>query len=113
MDSMGGAFCKRNFFVAGLFRSNCNSLYCLEMAKCCRVRRAVWQRCRWTSTDAWKNAGKWATVERKGGFVAGFYRTQLQTLDGLTQFRECEPLQWGHFGARTYTGSVPAPKGAF
>merc|ERR1712146_367361 len=34
-DTRGGKFCRRNYFVAGLFRSHCNSLYCIEMAKCC------------------------------------------------------------------------------
>jgi len=113
MDSAGGAFCRRNYFVAGLFRSNCNSLYCMEMAKCCRVRRAVWQNCRWSSTSAWGNAGKWAQLERGGSFVAGFYRTPLQTLNGLTKFRECDPIQWGGFGVKTWAGSAPKPTGAF
>jgi len=98
LDSQGGAFCKRNYFVAGLFRSHCNSLYCIEMAKCCQVRRAVWDACKWTQTDAWKRPGYYAEVTGKGSFIAGFYRSTKHTLDGLTQFRECEPKEWGEFG---------------
>merc|ERR1711998_273268 len=46
-DYKGGKFCRRGFFVAGLFRSHCNSLYCIEMAKCCQVKRSLWNTCRW------------------------------------------------------------------
>jgi hypothetical protein len=97
MNSQGGAFCQRNYFVAGLFRSHCNSLYCLEMAKCCQVKRSVWEGCKWTSIESWKRAGIYAEVEGKGSFVAGFYRTQQHTLDGLTKFRECSPRSFGDF----------------
>merc|ERR1712086_405719 len=38
-DFKGGKLCRKNYFVAGLFRSHCNSLYCLEMAKLPRVRQ--------------------------------------------------------------------------
>merc|ERR1712086_782463 len=46
-DFKGGKLCRKNYFVAGLFRSHCNSLYCLEMAKCCQVQRSVWNECKW------------------------------------------------------------------
>merc|ERR1711998_613274 len=50
-DSRGGKFCRRNYFVAGLFRSHCNSLYCIEMAKCCSVKRSLWTNCKWVNTN--------------------------------------------------------------
>merc|ERR1711918_191556 len=49
MDSKGGKFCRRNYFIAGFFRSHCNSLYCIEMAKCCSVKRSIWKDCSWTN----------------------------------------------------------------
>merc|ERR1712070_162621 len=55
-DTRGGKFCRRNYFVAGLFRSHCNSLYCIEMAKCCNVKRSIWTDCKWTKNDGWNTA---------------------------------------------------------
>merc|ERR1711868_129482 len=52
-DTRGGKFCRRNYFVAGLFRSHCNSLYCIEMAKCCSVKRSLWTNCKWVNTKEW------------------------------------------------------------
>jgi hypothetical protein len=95
-DSKGGKFCRRNYFVAGLFRSHCNSLYCLEMAKCCQVKRSVWNLCQWSATS--KNAmqrGKLTQVSGKTSFIAGFYRSAEHTLYGLTYFRQCDPLFYG------------------
>merc|ERR1712057_117482 len=75
-DSKGGKFCRRNYFVAGLFRSHCNSLYCLEMAKCCQVKRSLWTKCSWTAINQNSLARGSSTVQVSGsqGFFAGFYR---------------------------------------
>merc|ERR1712167_447405 len=35
-DTRGGKFCRRNYFVAGLFRSHCNSLYLLRWPSAAR-----------------------------------------------------------------------------
>merc|ERR1711964_70146 len=94
MGTKGGKFCRRNYFVAGLFRSHCNSLYCLEMAKCCQVKRSIWTRCMWTPVKF--GAGKkTATVQGTKSFIAGFYRTKQYTLGGLTYYYECEPHFYG------------------
>jgi len=99
-DTKGGKFCRRNYFVAGLFRSHCNSLYCLEMAKCCQVKRSVWNDCKWTRMSEWKDGGKFSEIERSAtglaqGFIAGFYRSNSHTLDGLQHMRQCVPVFWG------------------
>jgi len=96
-DSKGGKFCRRNYFVAGLFRSHCNSLYCLEMAKCCQVKRSLWTKCSWTAINANSVKSGSATVEVSGkqGFVAGFYRDGTHTLSGLKYFRQCDPIFYG------------------
>lgn len=62
LDSAGEAFCRQNYFVAGLFRSHCNSLYCLEMAKCCQVRHATWSDCKWTPMSSWETTRAYAEV---------------------------------------------------
>jgi hypothetical protein len=100
-DTAGGKFCRRNFFIAGLFRSHCNSLYCLEMAKCCQIRRAIWSVCSWQAlaTQDLATSSKIAMVSgRNGDFIAGFYRSHTHTLAGLTHFRTCNPLWYGNYG---------------
>jgi len=92
-DTAGGKFCRRGYFVAGLFRSHCNSLYCLEMAKCCRPKRSVWNRCKWEKVSENEETGE-ATVANPA-FIVGFYRDEQHTLDGLTWFRSCIPYFYG------------------
>jgi len=105
-DFKGGKLCRRNYFVAGLFRSHCNSLYCLEMAKCCQVQRSVWNACKWVdiqSAFSDKNCAvegdkmqcSWAEVNDETSFIAGFYRSEVHTLDGLTYLRKCIPYFFG------------------
>jgi len=96
-DTKGGKFCRRNYFVAGLFRSHCNSLYCLEMAKCCQVKRSIWTRCQWTPINqaAFQSGRHTAEVQGTKAFIAGFYRTKQHSLGGLTYFYQCEPHFYG------------------
>jgi hypothetical protein len=94
-DTKGGKFCRRNYFVAGLFRSHCNSLYCLEMAKCCQVKKSVWQDCSWVSATNWKRPHEWMKVQGKQAFIAGFYRGSIHTLDSIQWIRQCVPIFWG------------------
>jgi len=94
-DTRGGKFCRRNYFVAGLFRSHCNSLYCIEMAKCCSVKRSLWTNCDWTSTQDWTSSANGMIVAGSQGFIVGFFRTQLHTLAGITSLRQCTPIWYG------------------
>merc|ERR1711918_115444 len=107
-DTRGGKFCRRNYFVAGLFRSHCNSLYCIEMAKCCSVKRSVWINCAWKSTSNWITDATTPAATGNGGamhvdtanndagaFIVGFFRSVLHTLAGLTHLRQCTPIWWG------------------
>jgi hypothetical protein len=76
------------------------------MAKCCQVQRSLWNKCKWVdikSSFSDRNCKEengvincaWAEIEDKSSFVAGFYRTQQHTLDGLTYIRKCEPYFFG------------------
>lgn len=99
-DTRGGKFCRRNYFLAGLFRSHCNSLYCIEMAKCCNVKRSIWTDCAWTNKAGWNDrADGTMEVERRNthddAFAVGFFRTAQHTLTGLTYIRQCVPIWWG------------------
>merc|ERR1711998_278519 len=107
-DFAGGKFCRKNYFLAGLFRSHCNSLYCIEMAKCCQVQRSLWNVCKWVdikSAFSDKNCKEdkdtglidcsWAEIDDDKSFISGFYRDKVHTLDGLTYIRKCQPYFYG------------------
>jgi len=94
-DTRGGKFCRRNYFVAGLFRSHCNSLYCIEMAKCCSVKRSLWTNCKWVNTKEWTGNANGMMVSGDQGFIVGFFRNKLHTLAGITNLRQCTPIWYG------------------
>merc|ERR1711998_569742 len=100
-DTKGGKFCRRNYFLSGLFRSHCNSLYCIEMAKCCSVKRSIWKDCEWTEVSGWTDTGadnpklKVQDSTYVDQFIAGFFRGAQHTLQGITHIRQCSPLWWG------------------
>jgi len=94
-DTRGGKFCRRNYFVAGLFRSHCNSLYCIEMAKCCSVKRSIWTDCKWKNTKDWISTSSGIQVDGDQGFIVGFFRGAEHTLGGITSVRQCTPMWYG------------------
>lgn len=96
-DTAGGKYCRRNYFVAGLFRSHCNSLYCLEMAKCCQVKKSLWTACEWSKQTGWTGRSTGIRAGNSDGFVVGFWRDATHTLNGITQLRICTPIWWGLF----------------
>jgi len=96
-DTAGGKYCRRNYFVAGLFRSHCNSLYCIEMAKCCQVKRSLWTACKWSAKSGWTERANGIKADNNDGFVVGFWRDGKHTLNGITQLRICTPIWWGLF----------------
>jgi len=94
-DTRGGKFCRRNYFVSGLFRSHCNSLYCIEMAKCCSVKRSVWTDCKWKNVRDWVSSSNGIQVDGSQGFIVGFFRGAQHTLQGITSIRQCTPMWYG------------------
>jgi hypothetical protein len=67
-DQEGWSSCEPNYYVSGLYRS-CDSLYCLQMAKCCSFKGARWANCEMVDWGMqWKEEGwvqapanKWIT----------------------------------------------------
>lgn len=95
-DTKGGKYCRRNYFVAGLFRSHCNSLYCIEMAKCCMVKKSIWTDCKWVSQESnWIKRESGLNTAGEKGFIVGFWRNEKHTLQGITKVRVCTPIWWG------------------
>merc|ERR1712146_127617 len=92
MDSKGGKFCRRNYFIAGFFRSHCKD-------------------CSWTNvagSGSWVHTGPKAnpasaakfsvSTSLADQFIVGIFREEQHTLAGITYLRQCSPLWWGQFG---------------
>lgn len=89
-DKAGWAKCLDDYFVAGLFRS-CESLYCLNMAKCCSLKEAR-QPGDTCGTAMWNsdfnNAAKPVEVpEHK--FITGFRRSSGHQLKNIESASYC------------------------
>jgi len=37
-DQEGWSTCNEGYFIVGLYRNTCNQLFCIEYARCCRVK---------------------------------------------------------------------------
>jgi hypothetical protein len=90
MDGAGWSKCLPDYFVAGLYRS-CESLYCLQMGKCCSLKEARWALCGksvWGST--FNNAG-WARLGEAGShaFITGFERSKAHTINAIDSASYC------------------------
>ena len=87
-DQAGWAKCQRGFFIAGFYRSRCDSLYCLQLAKCCSIPGGSWGSC--DQADWSKSFQKegWANVPTNH-FLTGLYRNQEHNLNGLKLVEAC------------------------
>eukprot|EP00658_Telonema_sp_P-2_P076828 TRINITY_DN680_c0_g3_i4.p1 TRINITY_DN680_c0_g3~~TRINITY_DN680_c0_g3_i4.p1 ORF type:complete len:986 (+),score=282.82 TRINITY_DN680_c0_g3_i4:31-2958(+) len=86
-DTAGTSECLTDYFVAGLFRS-CESLYCLNMAKCCSLKEARWTKCTWTNWAIFNGPGT-GKVGRDQ-FIVGFKRGEGHQLKNLDEAKGCE-----------------------
>lgn len=94
-DKAGWTKCNSDYFVAGLYRS-CESLYCLQMIKCCSMREARWagnpKPCKeLTWTADFKETGEGGLgVDGSHAFITGFYRGKGHDLRSLEKVSYCE-----------------------
>eukprot|EP00656_Telonema_subtile_P032118 TRINITY_DN351_c0_g1_i1.p1 TRINITY_DN351_c0_g1~~TRINITY_DN351_c0_g1_i1.p1 ORF type:complete len:466 (-),score=98.97 TRINITY_DN351_c0_g1_i1:131-1528(-) len=85
LNAKGWSMCREPYFLAGLYRNKCNSLYCIEMGLCCSLRGASWTGC--GHTENWGHMlgqrESWAEVPFNH-MVTGLYRhgqsTELRDL---------------------------------
>jgi len=87
-DMTGWSKCLPDYFVAGLFRS-CESLYCLNMAKCCSLKEARWAQCgeaNWAQIFNGPGTGK---LPNAHSFITGFRRDEGQSLKNLEGASYC------------------------
>jgi septal ring factor EnvC (AmiA/AmiB activator) len=88
-DREGWSLCQWDYYMAGLWRNDCQSLYCIELALCCRIAGGVYNFCDntswWSSFD---NKG-WSRVRDQRQFIVGFYRSVGHRLSNLEEVRGC------------------------
>eukprot|EP00003_Mantamonas_plastica_P013935 TRINITY_DN241_c0_g1_i4.p1 TRINITY_DN241_c0_g1~~TRINITY_DN241_c0_g1_i4.p1 ORF type:complete len:900 (-),score=230.79 TRINITY_DN241_c0_g1_i4:79-2778(-) len=87
-DRMGWSTCPRGTIVNSLYRNSCNSLYCLEEAKCVKPKLVKKPKCM---------IAKWASFDHRGwsrcptGFyLAGVHRSRCTGLNCLEEARCCQ-----------------------
>jgi len=85
-DTKGTSTCLDDYFVAGLFRS-CESLYCLNMAKCCSLKEARWTQCSMSNWAIFDGPG----TGRVGSdqFIVGFKRDVGHQLKNIDEAKGC------------------------
>lgn len=87
-DGRGWSKCLPDYFVAGLYRS-CESLYCLNLAKCCSLKEARWTECKEANWEPIFNGPGTGKVPNDVGFITGFYRDVGHTLKDIDKASYC------------------------
>jgi hypothetical protein len=90
-DKEGWSKCDPNYYVSGLYRS-CDSLYCLQMAKCCSYKESRWAECQEVNWFAPFNGPGWVKVPDHQ-FISGFYRGDGHTLKDIDKAWSCGLVQ--------------------
>jgi hypothetical protein len=89
-DVPGWSKCLDDYFIAGLYRSG-ESLYELQMAKCCSMKEARWVLCDTANWNSIFNGPGTGTIEKTPNvaFITGFERGVQHTLKGLDAASYC------------------------
>jgi len=90
-DKEGWSKCDPNYYVSGLYRS-CDSLYCLQMAKCCSYKDSRWAQCQEVNWFAPFNGPGWVKVPDHQ-FISGFYRGAGHQLKDIDKAWSCGVVQ--------------------
>jgi hypothetical protein len=79
LNAKGWSRCAEGYYLAGLYRSKCNSIYCIEMGLCCSIRDAEYDHCQnlnWFESIKQPNT---ETTVQPNKFITGVYRAGLTT----------------------------------
>merc|ERR1719473_210184 len=94
-DHKGWSQCNYGYFITGLYRNDCNDLYCLEAAKCCKQEGQPGYIYAGTG-DACTGANWWGSFDNKGWSkcppgkaITGFYRNDCNGLNCIEEARCC------------------------
>lgn len=86
-DTKGWSECEPNYFISGVYRS-CDSLYCLQMAKCCSFKDSRWASCEELSWGLEFAQAGWVEAPQNK-WLTGFYRDEGQLLSNLEKAKAC------------------------
>lgn len=90
LNTKGWSKCNEGYYMAGMYRNTCNSLYCIEMGYCCSIREAEYDHCGNTNWfDQIKNPESTVKVP-VNKFMTGLYRAGLNTqISDLREVSAC------------------------
>jgi hypothetical protein len=89
-DAAGWSKCLDDYYVSGFYRSG-ESLYELQMAKCCSLEGARWVNCDEANWNSIFNGPGTGTIEKNPGigFITGLKRGVQHTLKGIDGASYC------------------------
>eukprot|EP00658_Telonema_sp_P-2_P001628 TRINITY_DN1060_c0_g2_i2.p1 TRINITY_DN1060_c0_g2~~TRINITY_DN1060_c0_g2_i2.p1 ORF type:complete len:1001 (+),score=229.81 TRINITY_DN1060_c0_g2_i2:61-3063(+) len=87
-DGKGWSKCLPDYYVAGLYRS-CDSLYCLNLAKCCSLVGTRWTECKEANWEPIFNGPGTGKVPNDSAFITGFYRDEGHTITDIDKASYC------------------------
>jgi hypothetical protein len=90
-DKKGLSQCLPDYFMAGLYRDG-ESLYQLQMAKCCSMKEARWTLCGKSQWSIFQGPGTARVAEK--AFMTGLYRGEKQNLKGIEAATYCRFIRW-------------------
>merc|ERR1711865_41178 len=85
-DMAGTSECMDDYYIAGLFRS-CESLYCLNMAKCCSLKEARWSQCTYSNWGVFNGPGTGKVTEHQ--FMVGLKRSEGHQIKNIDEAKGC------------------------
>jgi len=91
-DVAGWSKCLDDYFVTGLYRS-CESLYCLNMAKCCSLKDSRWIKCgsqMWGAEFSGESDAQLVGTVPVNTFITGFKRGEGHALVDIEEASYCE-----------------------
>jgi len=88
-DKTGWNKCDKGYFLSGFYRSDEDSLYGLQLAKCCMISGGSWGKCMDTDWSVSFKTEGWSSAP-VNQFLTGIYRSDQQNLDGITKVRSCQ-----------------------
>ena len=88
----GWSRCRSGYYLSGLYRGECDSLYCINLGLCCSIEKAVWQSCdsaNWF--QSFKKEG--ASMADPDTFITGLYRGRGHNLSDIQMVSNCSFLR--------------------
>lgn len=87
-DEKGWSTCESDYYLAGFYRSG-DSLYNLQMAKCCSFKNARWTQCQLIDWGSTFKEGKGWTADPNSRWLTSLYRGKEQGLGSISRAKAC------------------------